>query len=60
MRGIAVEVGFDDTVGSGVGLLLGLSDGPGLIDGNGVPVGPLDTDMLGIAVEVGFDETVGS
>ena len=46
MRGIAVEVGFDQNIGSRAGSLLGLSDGPGLIDGTPVTVGPLDTDML--------------
>ena len=46
MRGIAVEVGFDQKIGSRAGSLLGLSDGPGLIDGTPVTVGPLDTDML--------------
>ena len=46
MRGIAVEVGFDEKIGSRAGSLLGLSDGPGLIDGTPVTVGPLDTDML--------------
>ena len=46
MRGIAVEVGFDETVGSRAGSLLGLSDGPGLIDGTPVTGGPLDTDMF--------------
>ena len=45
MRGIAVEVGFDETVGSRAGSLPGLSDGPVLIDGTPVTVG-LDTDML--------------
>ena len=45
MRGIAVEVGVDETFGSRAGSLLGLSDGQRLIDGTPVTVGPLDTDI---------------